>query len=93
MADILQTFLKYIFVNENLCIFTQMSLKCVRKDPVNKKLALVQIMAWHWTGDKPLPEPMMDQTSIDLLTTKVDLLSTNWQEVYYNVASINILLE
>ena len=23
--------------------------------------ALIQVMAWHWTGDKPLHEPMMTQ--------------------------------
>ena len=25
------------------------------------QFALVQVIAWHWTGDKPLPEPMMTQ--------------------------------
>ena len=23
--------------------------------PIDNKLALVQVMAWHWIGDKPLP--------------------------------------
>ena len=34
--------------------FTEVS----SKDPIDKKSALVQIMAWCRIGDKPLPEPM-----------------------------------
>ena len=29
--------------------------------PIDNKPALVHIMAWRRTGDKPLPEPMMTQ--------------------------------
>ena len=29
------------------------------KGPIDNKLALVQIMAWHGIGDKPLSEPML----------------------------------
>ena len=35
------------------------SLKSVPKGPVNNISVLVQIMAWRWSGDKPLFEPMM----------------------------------
>ena len=34
---------------------------CVPKGPNGNKSALVQVMAWRRTGDKPLPEPMMPQ--------------------------------
>ena len=34
------------------------SLKFVTKGPIKNIPALVQIMAWHWPGDKPLSEPM-----------------------------------
>ena len=37
------------------------SLKFVSKDPNTNKSALVQVMAWHRTGDKPLSEPMLPQ--------------------------------
>ena len=37
------------------------SLKFVPKGPINNTPALVQIMAWPRTGDKPLSEPMMTQ--------------------------------
>ena len=29
--------------------------------PIDNKSALVQVMAWRWSGDKPLPEPRMTQ--------------------------------
>ena len=37
----------------------KVSLKFVRKGPINDTPALVQIMAWRRTGDKPLSYPMM----------------------------------
>ena len=33
----------------------------VAKGPIDNKLALVQVMAWHPTGDKPLSEPVPTQ--------------------------------
>ena len=50
---------KCIFLNESYCILIQISLKFVPKYPSEDKPALVQIMAWCWTGDKPLSDPMM----------------------------------
>ena len=52
---------KWIFLNENGRIPIQISLKFVPKSPIDSKPALVQIMAWCRTGDKPLPESMMTQ--------------------------------
>ena len=37
----------------------KISLKFLPKGPIDKMAALVQIMAWRRTGDKPLSEPMM----------------------------------
>ena len=50
---------KCIFLNENVRISNQISLKFVPKDPIGNKSALVQVVAWCRTGDKPLPEAMM----------------------------------
>ena len=50
---------KCIFLNENAWISIKISLKFVPKGPINKISALVQIMAWRRSGDKPLSEPMM----------------------------------
>ena len=54
----------WIFLNENIWISIEVSLKFVPKDPINNIPALVQIMAWCRPGDKPLSEPMM----VSLLT-------------------------
>ena len=52
---------KSIFLNENDLISIQISLKLVPRSPIDNKAALVQVMAWRLTGDKPLPEPMLIQ--------------------------------
>ena len=50
---------KSIFLNENIIILIQISPKCVHKGPIDNMSALVQVMAWRLTGDKPLPEAIM----------------------------------
>ena len=52
---------KHIFLNENVRIFIQISLKFVPKGPIDNKSVLVQVVAWCRTGTKPLPEAMMTQ--------------------------------
>ena len=54
---------KWIFLNENGRIPTQISLKFIPKSPVDNKPTLVQVIAWPRTGDKPLPEPMMTKST------------------------------
>ena len=62
MAAILaEDIFNYIFLNENARILIQISLKYVPRSPIEKKPALVQVMAWRRTGDKTLPGPMMTQ--------------------------------
>ena len=46
---------KRIFSNENVRISIQISLKFVPKGPLDNKSALVKVMAWRRSGDKPLP--------------------------------------
>ena len=48
---------KCIFLNEDEWILIKISLKFVPKGQINNKRALIQIMAWCQTGDKPLSEP------------------------------------
>ena len=55
---------KRIFLNENIGIPIKISLKFVPKGPINYNPALVQIMAWRRSGDRPLSEPM----KVSLLT-------------------------
>ena len=52
------------FLNENLWISSKISLKYVFHGLIDSMSALVQIMAWRRSGDKPLSEPMM----VSLLT-------------------------
>ena len=52
-----------IFLNENIRISIQFSLKVVFKGPIDNKSALVPVMAWRQLGDKPLPEPMLTQST------------------------------
>ena len=50
-------------LNENVRISIKISLKFVSKRPIDNKSALVQVMAWRRTGEKPLPEPMLTQVT------------------------------
>ena len=48
-------------MNEKFRISIWISLNFVPKGPIDNKWALVQVMVWHLTGDKPLLEPMLTQ--------------------------------
>ena len=48
----------FIFLNENCWNFIQISLEFVSKDVIDNTLVLVEIMAWHQAGNKPLSEAM-----------------------------------
>ena len=50
---------KCIFLNENVWIPIKLSWKFVPKCPINNIPALIQIMAWHSPGSKPLSEPIV----------------------------------
>ena len=49
----------WIFLNENIWILIKTSFKFISKGPINNISAMVQIMAWHRPGDKPLSEHMV----------------------------------
>ena len=56
--------IKCIFLNENIWISIEISLKFVPRGPINNIPAFIQIMAWRRPGNKPLSESMM----VSLLT-------------------------
>ena len=58
--------LKCIFLNENVWLSIKISLKFVPMSPINNIPTLIQIMAWCWSGNKTLSEPMV----VSLLTHK-----------------------
>ena len=59
-----------IFLNENVLISIDISLKFVPRGPINDISALVQIMAWRRPGDKPLSEPMMVRLPTHICVTR-----------------------
>ena len=61
MAAISQTIFSDAFREWKVWISNQMSLKFVPKGQIDNGSVLVQVMAWHWTGDKPLLELMLTQ--------------------------------
>ena len=52
---------KLTFLNENGRIPIYISLKFVPRSSIDNMEALIQVMAWRLTGDRPLPEPIMTQ--------------------------------
>ena len=58
-ATLADDIFKCISLNKNYCILDKNSLKYVPKGLIDNTAALVQIMAWRRTGDKPLSEAML----------------------------------
>ena len=65
------------FSYDKFCISIWISLKFIYNDPTNKMSALVRVMAWRRTGDKPLHEPMMTQFT-DAYMQHYGHMSGNW---------------
>ena len=61
---------KCIFLNENVWIPIEISLKFVPKGSIKNNPALFQIMAWRRTGDKPLSEQMMVSSLTHICVTR-----------------------
>ena len=60
MAAIPRRHFQIHFLERKSMNFDNISLKCVPKGQINNIPALVQIMAWHRQGDKPLSEPGLE---------------------------------
>ena len=59
MDNILQTAFSSVFSPRKMFDSIKISLKFVPKGLVENKPTLAQMMAWCWSGDMPLSEPMM----------------------------------
>ena len=68
---------KYILLNESVWISLKISLKFIPKVRINNIPALVQIMAWRRPGDKPLSEPMMDNSLTHICVTRPQWVNRN----------------
>ena len=60
-ATLADDIFKCIFFNENVFISIKISLNFVPNGPIDCKSSLVQVMAWHRKGDKPLHELLITQ--------------------------------
>ena len=69
---------RYIFVNENILIFTKISLKFIAKGPINNIPALVQVMAWRGPGNKPLSEAMMARLLTHICVVRPQWVKLGW---------------
>ena len=67
---------KRSFLNENIIISIKISLKFVPKGLINNIPALVLIMAWRRTGDKPLSEPMLVRSLTHICVTRPQWVNT-----------------
>ena len=67
---------KWIFLNENVWITINISLKLVLRGPIKNIPTLVQVMAWRRPGDKPLSEPMMVRLPTHICVTRPQWV--NW---------------
>ena len=79
MADIFQTTFSNAFPWMKMFQFCRIKIssKFVSKGPINNNPALVQIMAWRRSGDKPLSEPMMAS-----LLTHICVTRPQWVNIY-----------
>ena len=68
---------KRIFLNENVWISIDISLKFISKGPIDNIPALVPIMAWRRSGDKPLSEPMIVRLPTHICVTRPQWVNTS----------------
>ena len=82
---------KFIFLNENIRISIKILLKYVPGGPIDNKPALVQVMAWHWTGDKRLSEPMKSQFNDSYIRHAALIGSRTWTRDHMNPLGIDFM--
>ena len=74
---------KCIFLNENVSISINISLKFVPEGRINNIRALVQIMAWRRLGDKPLSELMMVSLLTHICVTRPQWVKPWWPRMLF----------
>ena len=74
---------KWIFLNENVWISINISLKFVPRDPFNNIPTLVQVMAWRRPGVKQLSEPMMVRLPTHICVTWPQWIKPKSREILF----------
>ena len=72
---------KWIFLNEIILILIKISLTFVPRGRINNIPALVQIMAWRRSGDKPLSEPVMDSLLTHICVTRPQWVNLDYTHI------------
>ena len=81
---------KCIFLNENVWIPIQISLKFVPQGPINNIPALVQIMGWRRPGNKPLSGPMMVRLPTHIYITRPQWINRERRTLNWNTFDTDI---
>ena len=76
MTTILQMTFSINFSEWKLVCFDTNLNEISSQGPIDKKSALVQMMGWHWTGNKPLSEPMLTQY-LDIFISRKTLINSS----------------
>ena len=84
--------LKWIFLNENVWISIEISLKFVPKGQINNIPALVQKMAWRRPGDKPLSEPMMVSLLTHMCVTRPQWVKSRMKSFIHSVGVWKLII-
>ena len=79
---------KRIFLNENIRISIEISLKFVPSGPINNIPALVQIMAWRRPGDKPLSEPVMARLLTHICVTRSQWVKNPMYSISFEILQL-----
>ena len=87
-------FFKWIFLNENVWISINISLKFVPKGPINNILTLVQVMARCPPGNKPLSEPRTVRLPTHICVARPQWVKTSlkmrvWQNINWRNTTLN----
>ena len=75
---------KSIFLNDYICISNKFPLKYVPVGLIDNKLILDVEVAWHQTGAKPLPQPMMTTIHNTTWYQWAKVLSLNLYAAHYS---------
>ena len=78
----------WVFLNENVWISINISLKFVPRGPMNNIPTLVQVMAWRRPGDKPLSEPMMARLPTHICVTRPQWVKMSFGGIFYIAQSL-----
>ena len=81
---------KRIFLNKNVWVSIEISLKFVPKGRINNILSLVQIMVWRRLG-KPLTEPMMGRLPTHICVARPQWVNMLWSDLNWIVQTTKYL--